>query len=60
MIQSINVNDAMRHLKTIMNKLICLCRGHMFINWRTTYIKNNQRIIVWQCARCGKTKEVVI
>lgn len=59
MIQSINVNDAMRHLKTIMNKLICLCRGHDWYFRATWDIKSNFREIK-QCARCGKTKEVVI
>lgn len=55
-------------MKKIINRLICLCRGH---KWKGTYITIwldpfdlsdaiQSRLPYYKCTRCGKTKEEVI
>ena len=58
LIQSINVKDVMKHLKTILYKIICLCKGHKWIG--ITGSDDNLLCYEEKCTRCGKIKEEVI
>lgn len=62
MIQSINVNDAMKHLKTIFNRFICFFKGHRWklINRTKPTLYFHTQIETYKCSRCGKIKEEVI
>lgn len=44
-------------MKKLINRLICLCRGHEWITWSSVFDKTGREIKEFTCSRCGKIKK---